>query len=967
MEQGPEGSVDPSSARSKEDLARFLSMLRVRADSPSYRELEKSASGLGIGQALPRTTLGEVLRGRRFPSKAFLLTFVRLCGVPPGEIHVWENTWNRLAVQYKVGELADRSAESQGAGAAPRRIAELEERIGVLSERLRRQEQAIEQAGRAWAAVGTALQDQGHTSEAEAVYLAVIALQRELDSFDAQTVARVRHGIVEAMSAQGRHSDAEVAAELLVGEPAETMGADRAGTLAAEQLMTSARTPLPPPLSGGPQPPQLAGATVSPGRAQYSRVAGGLPTIWNLEPRNPEFTGREDILQRLRRSFHQGGTSVVQALQGQGGVGKTQIAVEFAHRNAADYDIVWWIAAEDSALVGEQIAALAVELGWVEQGTDTATATAVAKSHLRGRDRWLLIFDNAEERAAVSDWLPGGPGHVMITSRAGRWERVAVRVPVDAMIESDAIALLRTHCPELSSEEAELLAGELDFLPLALCQAGSFLAETATEVDDYLNFLHTHPAALLNEGEAGDYPRSLAAVIGLGLDQLAQDDPTGLAVVRVCALLGPEPIPVRWLMTVEDITADDEALSGLVRVVNDEMLLRRAIGTTVRFGLATSNRDGVRLHRLVQSVIRDLLPATARERVRRHARALLVANRPGDPEDPATWPEWARIVPHLLAVEPNAPVDLHLRMLACSTCWYLIERGDADAGGRLARSLCEAWGRDAGPDDVHVLWATRCLARALREQGRYEEARLLYEDALARYQRVLGKEHTDTLRLAHGCAINLRLLGRYQEARELQEVTLRSYRATLGKDHPHSLHSANHLAVDLGALGHHDEARKLHEDTLTRYRRVLGDDHPDTLRSANHLTADLIALGEYAEARMLDEETLHRCQRAFGEEHPYTLRAATSYATILRNLGQLQAALELQEVTLTRSRQILGTDHPQSLRAAQMLCEILYHLDRLDRALELQRETVQRYRRVLGEEHPETRRAVDLLRKIGDE
>ncbi|MGW0871926.1 FxSxx-COOH system tetratricopeptide repeat protein [Streptomyces sp. NPDC002740] len=952
-------------------------MIRARADSPSYRELEKAAASLGKGRVLPRTTMGEVLRGRRFPSKAFLLTFVELCGAEPGEVHTWETTWNRLAVHYKVNEPATRTDEphAQQLAHARQRTAELEEQCERLRALAQRQNQAMEQAAHVVTVAGVTLQQQGHWVAAEAAFTVVTDLQREFPSFDAQVSVRARRGLVEVMVAQGRSADAELAAQMLTSDIAKALGADHPDTLAAHQLHMALRASAPTLRAADVPEVRAVAAAVTAARTEAlgeharppfrARVAGGLPGIWNLEPRNPEFTGREGILQGLSQRFDRGGASVVQALRGPGGVGKTQIAVEYAHRHADDYDLVWWIAAEDSSLVGEQLATLAVELGLVEQSTDTVTATAVVKSHLRGRDCWLIIFDNAEERAGVSQWLPGGPGHVLITSRAGGWERVATTVPVDVMGESESVALLRTHCPELRQDEAESLAEELDYLPLALCQAGGFLAETATEVRDYLNLLNAHPAALLSEGEAGDYPGSLAAVIGLSLDQLTQADPVGLATVHVCAMLAPESIPVRWLMAVDDITSgDDEALAALVQVSGDEMVLRRAIATAVRFGLAKSNRGGVRLHRLVQGVVRDLLPATARERVRRHARALLVANSPGDPEDPAHWSEWARIVPHLLAVEPTTPTDLHLRVLGCNTAWYLIERGDADAGARLARSLRESWQRDLGSDDVHVLWVTRCLARALREQGRYEEARSLYDDALPRCHRVLGKKHPDSLRLAHGSAINLRLLGRYEAARALQEVTLNAYRSILGEDHPHSLHSANHLAVDLGALGHHDEARRLHDDTLARYRRVLGDDHPDTLRSANHLAADLIALGQYVEARILDEDTLERCRRAFGEEHPYTLRAATSYATVQRNLGQLQPALQLQEATLARSHQVLGADHPQSLSAAQSLCEILHHLHRLDHAEQLQEETVRRYGRALGDHHPETQNAKDLLRRI---
>ncbi|MFE7096159.1 FxSxx-COOH system tetratricopeptide repeat protein [Streptomyces erythrochromogenes] len=976
MDHGSESRVDLSEVQTKEELSHFMRMLRARADSPSYRDLEKAA--VSVGKALPRTTLGEVLRGRRFPSKAFLLTFVRLCGADRDEVGVWEGAWNRLAVKYKVAEPTDEMAGHASSDPVyeRRRSIALEQQAKELRDQLKQQSLVLEKAARAWTHVGDALRREGHWASAGVVYGAVVDLQSAFPSSGTDIAFRAQLGVIEVLAAQGQYADAEAAALRLTDDCTKALGADHPDTLAAQQTLTmlgssrSAGHISVRPGGGESDGPftVILSEPSSEHRASHappSQVPGALPPVWNVEPRNPQFIGREGTLRRLCERFDSGGASVVQALRGRGGVGKTQIAVEYAHQRASAYDLVWWITADDSTLIGDQITALAVELGLVERGTDAATATAVAKAHLRARDRWLIIFDNAEERAAVSEWLPGGPGHVLITSRVGGWERIAATTHVEVMAALESVALLQAHCPDLSRREAESLAEQLDFLPLALCQAGGFLSETATAVSDYLHLLSTHPAALLSEGEAGDYPRSLAAVIGLGLDQLAQADPVGLAIVRVCAVLAPESVPVRWLMTSDKAApGDDGATAALTQVAGDETRLRRAIGTAVRFGLVKGGRDGVRLHRLVQGVVKDLLPAAAVESVRRHAHRLLLENEPGDPEDPSTWAAWAHIVPHVLALEASTPRDPRLRVLACLTSWYLIERGDADAGVRLASSLLSAWVPELGADDVHVLWVTRCLARGLREQGRYEQARRLYEDALPRCHRVLGPRHPDTLRLAHGSAINLRMLGQYERARKLQGETFDAYRHILGQDHPHTLHSANHLAVDVSSLGHYDEARRLHEDTLARYRRVIGDDHPDTLRSANHLAADLVALGEHAQAKALDEDTLDRCRRIFGEDHPYTLRAATSYATILRKFGNLQQALTLQEETCARSQQILGADHPQTLRTAHTLCETLHYLQQPERAKVLQTDTVERYRRVLGDDHPDTRNAMDLLEKI---
>jgi tetratricopeptide (TPR) repeat protein len=685
--------------------------------------------------------------------------------------------------------------------------------------------------------------------------------------------------------------------------------------------------------------PTRPGSNARIGLGRRKSSSGDLPAVWNVEPRNPEFTGRNEALVALRERLRAGGTAVVQALRGLGGVGKTQIAVEYAHRFAADYDLVWWVTAEDPALIGEQMAALAVELGLVDAGEDTAPAVAVLKAHLRGRDRWLLVFDNAVDSACIREWLPGGRGHVVITSRAGGWSHIAATMGVDVMSRAESVALLRTHNPDLSLDDADRLAIALGDLPLALVQAGGFLAETATSVDDYLRLLDHQAGSVLAEGSFGDYPRPLAAAIRLSTDRLAQVDPVGLAAIRLCAVLAPETVPVNWLVNTPHVEESTGPLAAFLQVAEDPVALRRGVGSIDRLGLATSTRDGVRLHRLIQAVVCDQLSPADREKVREHARALLVDNDPGDPEDPATWPTWAKMVPHLLAVDPaNSSTNNGLRKLCCSAAWYLIERGDADAGARLASEIYQRWRVNLGPDDYHTLWAARALGRALREQGHVEEARPLYEDTLVRYRRVLGDDHPDTLRLAHGFAIDLHLLGDYEQARALQEDTMNRYQRVLGRDHHHALHSANHLADDLRALGEHDQARQLHEDTLVRYRRVLGDDHPDTLRSANNLAIDLRQFGQHERARELLEDTLARRRRVLGDDHPHTLQSANNLAETLHLLGKCQRARELQEDTLARRWQVLGDDHPDTLISSRNLAAVLSALGQHERSRRLQEE-----------------------------
>ncbi len=898
-----------------------MRMLRARADMPAYRDMEKRA--LDSGRSLPRTTLSEVLNGKRFPTKAFLITFIQLCGVPPEQQGVWQQAWNRLSVQYRVdlrrnaASPTDRLDETQERLRAAEELAErLEGELSQVRLSVSEHRDLLEDLVPIWRHVAGALADQGQWSLAEQALGSVVELCHSLAGDSSPISITLRYELALIVARQ----DDERASSLL-----RQLLADGRRVLAAtDPLLSAIREALARHDSG--TDPAEAGSPPD-------KVSGILPTVWNVEPRNPEFTGRHAIIADVRRRLRTSGSGV-QVLRGWGGVGKTQIAVEYAHRFSSEYQIVWWIDAEDPVLIGKQLAELAVQLRLVDHDADTANSVVLLKAYLRGRDGWLLLFDNAESPALIRKWLPSGPGHVVITSRTGGWEQLATTLHVNVMERSESVDLLRGHGPDLDRREADELAAALGDLPLALVQASVFLAETMTDLQDYLRLLKSRPREVLNEGAVGDYPLPLASAIGLTIDRLADLDPTGLALARVCAFLAPETIQVEWL--VGNHPAVSEGPGPLAELATDDaMRLRRGVASMGRFGLAVNARGGIRLHRLTQSVIRDRLSRQEQEQVRDHARALLADNQPGDPEDPGNWPHWARVIPHLLAVAPAADAGPELRETACNAGWYLIERGDADAGARLSAELYHSWRDLLGPGHRHTLTAARDLARALREQGEYDRAAQLYETSLEQARDTLGPDDPLTLRLKHGSAINLHLLGRHAEAYDLQRDALERYRRVLGMNHPHTLHSANHLGVALHALGEFLQARELHEETLTRYREVLGDDHPDTLRSANNLAVDLRSLGDHEEARNLQTDTLARRRRMLGEDHPHTLQSATSLSETLHGMGRHDEARRLQEDTLDRYLNVLGSSHPEALYAGANLANILLALGRAEAAEQL--------------------------------
>jgi tetratricopeptide (TPR) repeat protein len=674
-------------------------------------------------------------------------------------------------------------------------------------------------------------------------------------------------------------------------------------------------------------PPLAAPTPLDVRGAQEYWPAGGR-VISNLPARNLVFTGRDHELAMLAQRFTPGpATGVVQpvALYGLGGVGKTQLALEYAYRHAPAYDVRWWVAAQQPAAIPGQLLNLARRLG-VPDLADQAEILAMLADALRQRARWLLVFDNAQHAQDLRPYLPSGRGQVLITTRNPSWGTLATPVQVEVLGRPDAVAFLG-RLIIVEPEEGTALAEALGDLPLALEQAAAYLEETATTAADYLELLRDRSPELFALGRPASSEETIGTTWTVSIERLKTEAPTALDLLALCAFLGADDLP-RSL-----ITGHPDALpTSLASAVQDQLGIHQALAALRRYSLITLTSDAVSMHRLVQRVVRQhLSPAQQQEWVTTAVQLMVVA-LPEEARDIEASPAIGRLLTHALTAADHASV---LGINRRDTATLLHRAG-----------------------------------HYLRQAAEHEQARLLHERALAIREAELGPEHPDVASSLSSLARVLRDLGELHTARPLLERALAIHERQRGPEHPDTARSLTNLARLIHSQGDFRTARRLHERALAIFEANLDADHPDIAWSMTGLAAVLRGQGELDRARMLLEQVLVVREAHYGPDHSAVAWSLTNLARVLHNQGDLDAARGLHKRALTIFEANLGTDHPTVAYSLNNLGRALYAQGDVDGARRLHERSLAIRQARLGPDHPDTAWSFNNLgviqRDVGD-
>ncbi len=740
-----------------------------------------------------------------------------------------------------------------------------------------------------------------------------------------------------------------------------------------------------------------------------------LAPVWNVPyRRNLLFTDREDILQQLRDLFTKNTAASSKqplALSGLGGMGKTQIALEYAHRYREEYHVVLWAKADSQEVLSSELVSFATLLnvpGQHEQEQDQQYALAAVKRWLEVHPKWLLILDNIEDLELAHEYLPASPqGDILLTMRSQVTGGVAQRLDIDKMEPEDGALLLLRRVGLLAADalldrvsqqeriQALEIAKMLGGHPLAINQAGAYIEETGANLHRYPELYTNRRTHLLNTrgGIKADHPESVATTLSLSFEKVAQANEAAQELLRCLAFLHPDAIPDELLER-----GASQLGARLQVVVTDAFEFDRAIGELRKYSLVRRNPDGatLTLHRLVQDVLRDGMD----EPVQRQwaERVVRAVNQAFPRVEFATWETCRQYLPQAqscsVLIETWRFAFPEAARLLYETGRYLDERGQyPEAVALIKQSLTireQALGTERleiaenlnelaelyrkqgtyakgepllkralaireqvlDPTHPHVAQSLNNLARLYQKRGPYTEAEPLYKEALAIREQVLGPTHPETAASLNDLATLYEEQDRYTEAEPLLKRALTIREQVLGPTHPHVAQSLNNLAGFYQKRGPYTEAEPLYKEALAIREQVLGPTHPDTAASLNNLAALYQKQGRYTEAEPLLKRALAINEQVLGPTHPNTATILNNLAEYYRDQRQYTEAESLHKRALAICEQALGPTHPDTAMSLNNLAGLYKEQRQYIEAEPLYKRALAIYEQTFGPEHP---------------
>jgi len=697
--------------------------------------------------------------------------------------------------------------------------------------------------------------------------------------------------------------------------------------------------------------------------ADFTPVRSGLFSVTHEQ--NPFFVGRDALLEELYQTLsfrepHRYNHRV--SLYGLGGVGKTQIALEYAYRHEKTYRYVFWLSAEDQTLLLSGFREIGNATGCSASRTNLREIAMAVLRWLRATKGWLLIIDNLDDVAVLEGYLPdmNGAGHTIITTRNGTCNSIpAIGLEVKELRNEDGVQLLlaRLLAPNPTPDvlfEARKIVDTLAGLPLAIEQAAAFIGKKEN-IGDYLPAFSQYRPAMLNQRARGisPYPYSVVTTWTMSLERLTTSCPIANNLLQHLAFMNSDDILVEFLKT-----GSDALPTELRELLRDPFRWRQCIDALENLCLVRvfeQNGTKIRIHRLLQAVIQDQMDVTVRCQVVSqmiHLCMLAFPYRRREQLEKYRTLQ-TQVVPVLRNTQRFSAGPTWLRM-AELVANYLYDDGFYAAASEWWKHISAIWKETQGPTAQYTLRSLRSVVRSVGKLGLHNDAIALCIEILDIQTEVQGEEHPETLASMGTLATLYAYQNRFEEEERLLRKTLDIRKRLLGDFHPDTLRSMESLAACCCDLGLFDEARQLLESSLNIHQRRSGPDERSALQNMTHMAYLYIHAGLNREAKDLFETVLKRRQRILGPEHPDTLWGMFNMGRAYESLGLYHKSADIYKATLEIRERVLGKQHPDTIESSCSLAVAWQDIHRHDEARELHEKTWKARSKVLGHQHPQT-------------
>ncbi|GCF07108.1 helix-turn-helix domain-containing protein [Dictyobacter arantiisoli] len=699
-------------------------------------------------------------------------------------------------------------------------------------------------------------------------------------------------------------------------------------------------------------------------------------TFWNIPfRRNPFFTGREEVLEQLHtflRIDQAVGLTQIYAIHGLGGIGKTQIALEYAYRYASEYSAAFWIEAETMESVVSALLRIAELLYLPESKKKEQQHIVVAVQRwLVTHSNWLLIWDNLEDLELLQLFLPPTrQGAILLTTRRQALGTLAQGINLMPMRQAEGILFVLRRAkvigPKMESEQiqplvmrmpaeyaaASKLVTEMGGLPLAMDQAGAYIEETGCGFADYLRRYELQHVLLLDRrgSTVSDHPQAVTTTFQLTMEQVEQGQPVAAEILRICALLYAEAIPEELFIVgathlgpiLAPLASDPSQFDQAIAVLRNYSLVRRSAQTHT-----------LSIHRLVQTVLRNQMGEP--EQIARLKQIIAGLDAVHPEVTYNTWEQCERLLPHVLAVATSFPDpmgDQKLTPVLRKTADYLYERAQYKEAEPLYAQSLRILQQTRETDYLEQATLLNRLANLYREQGKYELAELLYQQSFSTLEQVLGTEHLNLTSPLNGLALLYFRQGKHKEAELLYKRALSILKQELGPEHPDLATSLNGLGSLYFRQGKYEEVEPFYKQSLTILEQALGPEHPDLAAPLNGLADLYQEQQKYEEAEPFYQRALIILEQILGPEHPRIATLLSGLADLYSNQRKDELAEALYKRALSILEQSLGPEHPHVAYTLNNLADLYNKQGKEDKLEPLYKQALSILEQALGSEHP---------------